>query len=639
MAIFVALIFQVLFVFFAMIINVGLLVHDKINLQNSLDIAAIYGAQRQAEILNAIAHSNYQIRQSWKLLSFRVRVIGDSGRNTHPSRFLQASGDLIDPSAVAPTVCIDNDLWASDGGSQNYCSKTEITVPQIQSVPNLAPFLPWNQKVTDFAEKARTVFTKNCKDVGPFNWSMAARWYSTFKLDVANRKQVIRTLAANLSQQNFRELNGGEVYEGIKKTLYANLTKSNRQALEENSLIIYNSLAGMDPKLWLNEVKVLPVLYYTDSAGSDSGCRTSITVLNLDVGGRLPHFYGELRGGIDPDGTLKDSLYESQDPDNLYRPIWGVEKNPWYLTYIGLKIKTKPIHPFSPLGKGVELMAKSFAQPFGGRVGPWLHKTWEQDQEESTGDKIDPLAPERFVNTIQNNPQVNVPNFARYPGDHIGLQSKMSLSMLRGAFQLKKQIHVLDYKRLPSNLESPKGDALAYREDDPRASWIRDYELAAISPNIFDVMYYSIDPNFYKNYIQTTADQFFGPQFPLRSDLGFRWESPGFSIRDQVSKLNDMSEFSDLFYKVRTSPDQLLTAWLPKASVDYTMAEDFAHCERVVPTSFEQKDIPVPGSCIKGGRVGYSVKMISENYLHRSDLPLGGRGSVGPLRNPPAENF
>ena len=33
MAIFVALIFQVLFVFFAMAINIGLVVHDKINLQ------------------------------------------------------------------------------------------------------------------------------------------------------------------------------------------------------------------------------------------------------------------------------------------------------------------------------------------------------------------------------------------------------------------------------------------------------------------------------------------------------------------------------------------------------------------------------------------------------------------------------
>ena len=57
MAIFVALIFQVLFVFFAMAINIGLVVHDKINLQNSVDLAAYYAASKQAEVLNVIAHS------------------------------------------------------------------------------------------------------------------------------------------------------------------------------------------------------------------------------------------------------------------------------------------------------------------------------------------------------------------------------------------------------------------------------------------------------------------------------------------------------------------------------------------------------------------------------------------------------
>ena len=63
-AIFVALIFQVLFVFFAMSINVALVVHDKINLQNSVDLAAYYMAQRQAEVLNVMAHQNYAIRQT-----------------------------------------------------------------------------------------------------------------------------------------------------------------------------------------------------------------------------------------------------------------------------------------------------------------------------------------------------------------------------------------------------------------------------------------------------------------------------------------------------------------------------------------------------------------------------------------------
>src|SRR5437868_12831093 len=77
----VAIIFQILFIFFAMVINVGLFVHDKINLQNSVDIAAYYGAMKQAEVLNAMAHVNYQIRQAYKLMAWRIWVLGNAARN------------------------------------------------------------------------------------------------------------------------------------------------------------------------------------------------------------------------------------------------------------------------------------------------------------------------------------------------------------------------------------------------------------------------------------------------------------------------------------------------------------------------------------------------------------------------------
>ncbi len=78
-AIFVALIFQIVFVFFALLINVGFLVHHKINLQQSTDLAAYYGAMKQAEMLNAVSHINFQIRQNWKLLTWRYRVLGTFG--------------------------------------------------------------------------------------------------------------------------------------------------------------------------------------------------------------------------------------------------------------------------------------------------------------------------------------------------------------------------------------------------------------------------------------------------------------------------------------------------------------------------------------------------------------------------------
>ena len=81
---------------FGMTINVAMVVHDKINLQNSVDFASLYVAQRQAEMLNAIAHQNYQIRQAYKLMAYRYYVIGTaaiegtggSGPQVSSGRFL-----------------------------------------------------------------------------------------------------------------------------------------------------------------------------------------------------------------------------------------------------------------------------------------------------------------------------------------------------------------------------------------------------------------------------------------------------------------------------------------------------------------------------------------------------------------------
>src|ERR1035437_6044891 len=105
-AILVALMFNVLFVFFAMTINVALVVHDKINLQNSADLAAYYAAAKQAEILDVIAHENYMIRQAWKLLSWRYRVLGTMGLYRAPSPphpvWQNELTDTVYPPAVKP---------------------------------------------------------------------------------------------------------------------------------------------------------------------------------------------------------------------------------------------------------------------------------------------------------------------------------------------------------------------------------------------------------------------------------------------------------------------------------------------------------------------------------------------------------
>ena len=60
-AIFALLMFSMIFMFFGMAINIGMLVHHKINLQNAADLAALSAAAEQARILNMIGWEKYQL--------------------------------------------------------------------------------------------------------------------------------------------------------------------------------------------------------------------------------------------------------------------------------------------------------------------------------------------------------------------------------------------------------------------------------------------------------------------------------------------------------------------------------------------------------------------------------------------------
>ncbi|MGE3974061.1 MAG: Tad domain-containing protein [Bdellovibrionales bacterium] len=649
MAVFVALIFQVLFVFFAMVINVGLLVHDKINLQNSVDLAAIYAAQRQAEILNTIAHSNYQIHQSWKLLAWRIRILGDVGRLSHPSNNPSNPGpytDDIDATTLSmpPLVCVDNGLWL--GTNQNSCEKALLTTPAIPTLQIAPGFtLPWVNTTAQYTAQAQQQYGRDCEELGTTNWVMAAKWLAAYKLDIANRKEIIRNLGTNLTLPpvpqpgGFKELSGGYWIEGIEKTLRANLTRANRNGLDPQKIQVFNSLQGVPMEQWLPEIFVFPLVYYTDSyLDAQRRCQFIPEILNLDGGGRLPR---KFIASVDPLKTLEGALYESTDPNDLIKSIWGYEKNPWYLVYAGLKVETEPIHPFAPFGKGVKLTARSFAQPFGGRIGPWHKSQWNAGEINSSGNKVDGLAPDRYDGTgLSADFRVNVPNFSRYPGDPLGLTAQNTLAELRPFVQQGKKVSFEDYNLIPGDLFDPQGDVLARNPQNP-APDIRFYEMSGLSPDFFDAIYYSIDPNFYLNYLQLAFNQYFGASFALRPDLGFAWDGiKTFAVRDQVSAMLVTDGPNQATYRVRTAPDQFLTAWAQPATMDYSFPDTlFGQCEQPVDANYENKGISIPGSCIRGGRNGYSVKTISRDYLNQSSLELGGKGIKGGIANRPPSNF
>ncbi|MEQ1876716.1 MAG: Tad domain-containing protein [Bdellovibrionia bacterium] len=668
MAIFVALLFQILFVFFAMIINIGLVVHDKINLQNSIDLGAIYAAQRQAELLNMIGHTNYQMRQSYKLLTWRIRVLGNLGRATHPltsdATKLKPQPEEADPGIGSggeiPAICLANGFWveSTKGGStdlSNLCQTNGKAFPKLPKVQIVAPFNPITAVVKGFVDKMGAIFDKNCEDMGPLSFLFASGAYIHFKAEQRYRRKIIDSIALELSEKksDFADLRADSVLEGVRNTVIRNLTRSNLARISRDDIKMFNSLGEQDPRIWLPPIATKVFVPYLDFISTDGSCKGALrwvhpTTPNGGVKENNPlgqHIPFHFKAGMDPGGVIQSNLYDDNNPNSPFHPSIGVEKNPWYLAYVGVSVRsTKSVKmPFSPFSRMAAFTAQAFAQPFGGRIGPWYGSKWDQSASKSSGKATDGLLPARVTGTFSFSADQNdLPNYSKYPGDKLGLTSKMALGALGEAFFLPAVQKVSFYKSYKWFIDDVDGnlerEALAWDSDAGQAPKNRDFEVAAIAPDMFDIAYYSIDPNFIQSYLrfQNLKDE---KGLPIWSDLGARSEGPlkMFNIEEEIKNYAAKKYPSWVKYIVR-NPFHVLTGWSQQGAVDYGFpdATKFGACPEP-DMSAQNPELAVPGRCLMGGRVGYSVKIVSKDFLS-GPMSLGDSGA-NPIKNQPPESF
>ncbi|MFN8943985.1 MAG: TadE/TadG family type IV pilus assembly protein [Pseudobdellovibrionaceae bacterium] len=714
MAIFFALIFQVLFLMFAMVINIGLLVHHKINLQNSVDLAAYYGAAKQSETLNAIAHINFQIRQSWKLLTWRYRVLGmggDQGNDMsgstsaenvagNPYRISQKALFLANErplegleeseknANIASAFCISYQPFQPNPPDESLCLdtllKTTDRISLFQPPPVIAGFIGLSSVARALAMQSLAKIKERCKSAGEKNYVMLARYAASYAFDQADRKQTIVALAKLISEKtdDFKQIDGGSAREGMINTLKNNLSIANRESITDNAaqIKIFNALAhdqcnssgvpqGAPPK-FLSEIMLAPAFFFLDSKCPNDAYVREIRYLSA---ANIPYN----RDNLDPEIQELSKYVDPLSPP--FNASVGFEKNPWCMSYIRMEATTAPKIPFSPLGD-VKLKAVAYAKPFGGRLGPWYHKNWQPQSPTSQGgpnDRIDQMLPPRIIygGQIADPKDVTrVPNYSRFPGDKLGIISRNT----RGRFtRLLYGLGSASTNRNPqwqqapqltySNDQSPhydqwshiadisiireKRDTLAWGMSSGTSSAMRDLEIAAIAPDLFDITYYSIEPDFYNNYYKGKLNKIFlegSNPFLLRLDHGGRLNEEKrieeFGVKDQIDilkKLGNALETNvlpdDVGYKAGltyfvSDPAHVLTSWIGKDLADYDLDETrFGKC--LNPPTPEE---PNPGNCVVGGRTGFSVKLVSEDFINASDLRLGGDGaSTGAIKNPP----
>ena len=656
-AIFLLMVFQLLFILFAMTVNVALTVHDKINLQNSVDLAAIYGAKKQAEVLNAIAHINFQMRQNYKLLAWRFRILstavtprfegdGHCTQRHNPNIWCPQNRECLLAGSCENryVACFSADRWTRGikPDSQNMCLNKGFDIRAPEPLEVIFPN-PMNYEARDKQLDLRTELTQSCNAESLINWLMTQVFLSHFRLDQKDRKMMIHAIYNKTLKQG-QDLEGNPIEEGVEKTFKKNLTLINEQS--SKNFKVFNSLEGQDIKNFLEPQIVRPVLEYLylgkGPGSEENACGNeqlkfshenvypSEFILNdpTDIAYKYKPYIDHWNHLFALNqGTLPASHEQFINPLTL-----SYSKKPDITVYYGVSATlTQSTFPqlFSP-SSSLELKASAFAKPFGGRIGP-------------TADK-DLLA-------LQIKP-----NYSRYPGDPYGLTH---IDAHRAYYLIKEDLRRgRDFFKVNNYANLASGDALATDASGPYFV-LRLMEMMAISPNIFDLLNYSISNNYMDTYFKKIC-KLIGPgggcasgtkeitapvqgaTVPgyIRGDFGHP-HTEDYTIKNQTVRVSSFVPFfffppnRDLFYNQTSAPDDIfgrggphgystrppylvkdpshfLSGFVPTTSRDryndYSTPdpENFMKCYK--PT---QDPYHIPSGCAVGGRSGYSVKLIS----------------------------
>ncbi len=378
----------------AFAVNIGMLVHAKINLQNAADLAAYAGASTQARQLNAISFLNYEMRRQYKKLLFRNYVLGNLAQPTFPrtpggrTPYAFRANASATPYG-APTICI------TFNRRDNYCQVSTlraISIPTANPIDSLTSVL--SAQLSEI-ERARQI---SCVNIGRMNEMLASYWLYNTDPTLENMAQLLQTGATNVPELRgaLTTLRGLAQGLGIGpklfmlrrriKTLEGYLNIEPKTDVELGTVEQLKS----GPLAAKHERTIQAYLSAYHTLGEHLFEADTIRMTELSQSPQL--ILEELRSGFSlfpvgmqfgtggaaaatvAAGAGARDCSQYPIPYAIRNLPLGVWKSPRALTYYAVRLTAKARLIFNPFGGDLELSAYSAAQPFGSRIGPKLEE-------------------------------------------------------------------------------------------------------------------------------------------------------------------------------------------------------------------------------------------------------------------------
>jgi hypothetical protein len=624
--------------FFAFVVNTGMLVNAKINLQNAADLAAYSGASVQARTLNQISFLNYEMRRQYKKFLFRYYVMGNMAQDPFPRTQGGGSGKSAPQWGPAsnmdyglPTVCmIFNPV-------DNYCHISEL--PQI-SIPPPNKVDAVNETLISHLKAIETIRQQSCMSIGATNTAVLGLW-------LWNTDPSLETLADSFPNPNMQKtvsIIRGLAYglglvprEMILRQRIRTLNDYvNAPAARGVSFAKISAMkSGADPAAQERTIEAFLSAFYT--LGNNTFDAENITMDELtpasllalkDIKAKFSTYAVkfDINGGK-ADGEKADDCHPTIEANQLKNEaIFGVYKDPTVLTYYALRLKATAKLMFSPF-PDLELKAYAAAQPFGSRIGPaltdsdWTHPATHINPELTKGASGSDL--------LNASP---IPNLAIREGDSAAEANGWDTREALGAY----------YQKF-----APDATGAAITNIDSAA--IEQAYHAAMAPNPYEVNKYNIptdlgnDP-FVRNFDSSQNNVFWAPLFAPGNPV---------SANDQMKQMID-SVLSDKDVDMKAAILKELNAYIAKLRTGQGenqggVGESFNVARIMDPTTaggpggsrtpinvtgMTETD-PVKlktswnavlnGAFRKEGRTGYSVKFVSFESLMNGSIKTDGK--------------